>query len=565
MKGPCLLIRPKFLGFRNTVLRSDGGRRKKLLILVGLGLVFCGGMFIGSCRALIHFRSAEIIGDLLAHHFLGMIFLVFFSMLIFSHVLAALSNLYLSKDLELCHSLPVTLEEIFVSRAAYTFMDSSWMLLVFGLPVFLAYAYVYHPGPGFYFTLLHMNLAMAIIAAGIGILVTMFLVYIFPAQRTRDIIMILSILMIVALYVLFRFLRPERLVNPDSFLTVMQYINALKAPQSPYLPNQWITETLWDSLTGNNTKGRLFEVMLTWSTATAIAVINMWVANAIYFKGFSKAQESKRRRWGSGLLDLTATFTTRPFGRDMAAVLTKDIREFFRNNAQWSQVLLLGAIIVVYVYNFTVLPLEKSPIRLDFLQNQLAFLNMGLAGFVLSAVCVRFIYTAVSTEGEAYWILRSSPLGLKRYLWGKYLFSLIPLLILAEVLIIATNYFLHVTPFMMVLSSCTMFFMVLGITALGVGIGAIYPDFRCENIVRVSTGFGGVLYMIISSLFVGTVVVLEAGPVYILFMANLHEKAVTSSQWLFIGISFLLVLVINILAIIKPMQMGLKALEAAEV
>jgi ABC-2 type transport system permease protein len=494
-----------------------------------------------------------------------MVLLIFFSMLIFSHVIAALSNLFLSRDLEFCHSTPVLPEEVFVSRAIYTIIDSSWMLIIFGLPIFMAYGYVYRPGPGFYFTLLHLNLAMVIIAAGIGILVTMILVYVFPAQRTKDVIMLLSVLMVMGLYLMFRFLRPERLVNPDAFFTVTQYLSALKAPQSAYLPTQWITETLWDSLTGQAGNSHLFEVILTWTTAATFVVVNVWAAHAIYFEGFSKSQEAKKRRiGGKKLLEPFVKFLTRPFGKDLAALMAKDVRTFFRDNTQWSQLLLLVALVVVYVYNFTVLPMDKSPLRVDFLQNELAFLNMGLAGFVLSAVSARFVFTAVSSEGEAYWIVRSSPLRLKRYLWGKFLFFLFPMFILAETLIIVTNFFLDVTLFMMVLSSCTTFFMVFGIVSLGIGLGALYPNFKYQNIAQVSTSFGGVLYMIVSSLFIATIIVLEAWPVYILFMSDLRGNAVTMFQWFFIVVSFLAVFIINAVAIFIPMKIGLKALQKYE-
>ena len=438
--------------------------------MAGLGLFFCAVMFVLASRVLVYFQSAEVIGDLLSRLLLSMVLLTFFSLLIFSHIIAALSNLFLSKDLDFCHATPALPEEIFLSRALYTFIDSSWMLIIFGLPVFLAYGYVYRPGPGFYFTLVHMNLAMALIAAGIGILVTMILVHIFPAQRTKDVIMLLSVLMLVGLYLMFRFLRPERLVNPDAFFTVTQYLGAIKAPHSPYLPTQWITETLWDSLTGSAGKNHIFEVTLTWLTAAAILVVNVWVAHFVYFEGFSKSQEAKKRNTKGGkLLDIVVRVVTRPFKDDLAVVMAKDVRTFFRDNTQWSQLLLLVALVVVYVYNFSVLPIDMSPIRFKFLQNELAFLNMGLAGFVLSAVSARFVFTAVSSEGEAYWVVRSSPMRLGRYLWGKFGFFLFPMILLAEVLIIVTNLLLDVTPFMMILCSVTMFFMVFGIVAIGVG------------------------------------------------------------------------------------------------
>ena len=563
MQGLLLLIRPRLQGLKNQMRGVQG--KKRVWIMGGLGLAFCGGMFAASSRVLVYFQSVEMIGDILARQLLSMVLLTFFSMLIFSSIITALSNLYLSKDLELCHSMPVSVEELFISRSLYTFVDSSWMVIIFALPVFLAYAYVYRPGPNFYFSLIHMNAAMAIIASCIGILMTMVLVYIFPAQRTKDIILLLSIIMIVALYLLFRFLRPERLVNPEAFFSVAQYVSALKAPDSPYLPTHWITETLWADLNATEGRSHLFEVLLTWTTAASVAVINIWTARFIYFDGFSKSQEAKKRRAvGKRLLDLLIMSVSKPFGRDLSEIISKDIRVFFRDNTQWSQLLLLAALIVVYLYNFSVLPLDKSPIRLDFLQNQLAFLNMGLAGFVLSAVCARFVYPAVSAEGEAYWIIRSSPLKLGRYLWGKYLFFIFPILLLAEVLIVATNYLLDVTRFMMILSSVTIGFMVLGIVALGIGLGASYPKFKHENVGQVSTGFGGFLYMMISSLFIGLIIILEAGPVYVLFMSQVRGSVITSLQWLFIVSSFSAVILIICVAIIRPMKAGLKALEEYE-
>ena len=63
----------------------------------------------------------------------------------------------------------------------------------------------------------------------------------------------------------------------------------------------------------------------------------------------------------------------------------EDMRNFFRDNTQWSQMLLLGALVIVYLYNFSVLPLERSPLRLEFLQNQIAFLALEWASLNAAA------------------------------------------------------------------------------------------------------------------------------------------------------------------------------------
>ncbi|MGA7965237.1 MAG: hypothetical protein WCB49_05005, partial [Gammaproteobacteria bacterium] len=378
-------------------------------------------------------------------------------------------------------------------------------------------------------------------------------------------ILLLSIVMVIALYFLFRFLRPERLVDPEAFFSVVEYMGALKAPDSPYLPTRWIGETLWGSLRPSPGRGHLFNVLLTWTTALALLVINTWVANVVYFSGFSKSREAKKRRsGGKRVLAFAAEACAKPFGTELGAIISKDIKVFFRDNTQWTQLLLLGALVVVYVFNFSVLPLQKSPIPLDFLQNELAFLNLGLAGFVLSAVCARFVFTAVSAEGEAYWIIRTSPLNLKRYLWGKYLLFLPPMLLLGEALVLLTNHYLNVTSFMMALSGVTMFFLTFSIVSMAMGFGALYPRFKHENIAQVSMGFGGLSYMIVSSLVTAMVILIEAWPVYTIFMAHKRGTEISAGQWIFIIASFAAVAAILLAALFKPMKKGLEALERYE-
>ena len=559
-----LLISPKFIGFKNGLKRSRSKTKIKVLTLTGIGILFWLALFLPFYKVLIYFSSQEIIGDILARHLLAMVLLIFFSLLIFSHIITALSNLYISQDLELCHSSPATLTEIFLSRSFYTVIDSSWMLLVFGLPVMMAYGFVYHAGLNYYLSLICVSFPLIIIAASLGIMLIMVLVRSFPAQRARDIIMFLSLILIVILYFLFRFLRPERLVNPEAFISIAQYLGALKTPDSPYLPSHWATDILWARLIKYK-GGHVLNYLLLWSTAFAMVVIDIWMAGLIYFHGFSKAQEAKRRsRTGRKILERIVSVITRPLGPDMTSLIAKDVRTFFRDNSQWSQLLLLGALVVVYLYNFSVLPLERSPIKSIYLQNALSFLNIGLAGFVISALSVRFIFPAVSSEGQAFWIILSSPLSPRRFLWSKFLTYLLPMLVLAEMLIIYTNYLLKVTPFMMVLSSVTIFFLVFGIVALGVGLGAVYPNFRHENIAQVATGFGGLIYMIISSIFIALVIMLEAGPVYTILSTHFRGQEISHLQWIWIVGSFILVIFLNIFAVQRPMAAGLKAINGYE-
>jgi ABC-2 type transport system permease protein len=143
----------------------------------------------------------------------------------------------------------------------------------------------------------------------------------------------------------------------------------------------------------------------------------------------------------------------------------------------------------------------------------------------------------------------------------KFFVYFIPLLLLTEILIVATNILLQVTDFMMILSTVTVFLMVPGVVAMGVGLGAAYPDFQSENPAQAVTSFGGLLFMILCAGFIGLVIILEAGPVYAVFMAGIRGQSLSILQWIWLVISFALVLLLCILAVILPMRLGERRLE----
>ena len=100
----------------------------------------------------------------------------------------------------------------------------------------------------------------------------------------------------------------------------------------------------------------------------------------------------------------------------------------------------------MYLYNFRVLDLSRIPYMSGFIKNVYAFINLGMAGFVMATVAVRFVFPAVSAEGAAFWIIRTAPISLRDFLWSKFWTGLVPVLVLTEVLTIAANEFLGVDP-----------------------------------------------------------------------------------------------------------------------
>lgn len=526
-----------------------------------IGALFWSGLFAISMRVLVYFKGIEDIGDILNYKLLSMMLITAFALLIFSSILTCLSKLYLSRDLLLVHSLPVACHKIFIARWIDSTVDSSWMVVIYTLPVFISFGIVYAAGPLYYISSCLSVFSLAIIASAFGATIVMIAVRVVPASRMKSIFVFLGILFFVILYLAIRLLKPELLVDPEVFDTVLVYITALQTPSSPLLPSTWAFDAIKDALTGAFSDS-LFHMGLSWSFAGTLVFAIIVVADAVYYDGFSRTQTAQVRLIKSNtILEKLTGFLT----GSTRAYAIKEIKSFFRDQSQWSQLFLIAALVVIYVYNFKVLPLEKSPIETIYLQNLLSFLNMGLALFVLTAVAGRFAYPAVSTEKDAFWIVRSSPAPIRNFLWIKFVIYYVPLMILTEILIFTTNILLNVTPFMMALSTITVFLLVPGIVAMGIGLGAAYPDFKAENPAQTVTSFGGLVFMIFCAGYIAAVIIIEAGPVYYIFMAGYWKKSLSLFQWLWAAGSFAAVFVLSISAVVFPMRFGRKKLSAYQI
>jgi ABC-2 type transport system permease protein len=140
---------------------------------------------------------------------------------------------------------------------------------------------------------------------------------------------------------------------------------------------------------------------------------------------------------GLKIVDVAAAWV--PMSAIRRQLFVKDVKVFLRDVSQWLQLLPLLALVLVYLYNFRAIDLNRIPYMSGVLKNAYAFLNLGLAGFVLATVAVRFVLSAVSMEGFAFWIIRVSPISFRDFLWSKFWTGVVPILVLTEGLTITAN------------------------------------------------------------------------------------------------------------------------------
>ncbi len=525
-RGPRLwiVLSPKWQSARARLRQERDGAGTRFALLALLALAFWSGVFGILYRVLRYFRGVAEIGDLLSTKLLGLALLAFSSILLLSNLITALSSFFLAKDLDLLAASPVHSIRFYLAKLTETTLHSSWMVALLAVPLFAAYGIVYHGGPLWPVVVLGAFIPFLVLPAVVGTGLTLLLVNLVPARRAKELLSLIAIGAVASLVLVLRVAQPEQLVRPEGFRSLADFVSMLQAPTNPWLPSEWAMRMLMNWLLQIADPQ---PVAFLWGGTALGLGVGALLYRELYRKAFSKAQESARvaagGRWSAALGALL-----RWLPAERREFILKDTRLFFRDPTQWSQLILLAVLILVYLFNIQALPLfsgDRFPASVITL---VVFLNLGLAGFVLAAIAARFLFPSVSLEGRQMWLLRSSPLDLRAMLWSKYWIGTVPLLVLAVLLTIVTNLILRASPFMALVSLVTMVIFTLAASALALSFGAFYPRFDTENAAQIPTSFGGLVYMMASVTLLALVIMLEAPTVTAQIRA---EQSGVGAEW----------------------------------
>lgn len=430
------LLVPKVLTQRARLASGASGRGARAAALIIIGLIFWAFIFGTLYRLLNYLKGTAEIGSALAGKLLGMILISFSALLLLSNVITALSSFFLAKDLDVLVGSPADWLKVYGAKLLETLINSSWMVVLMSIPMFTAYGIVFEGGFGFAIYAVALFIPFLVIPSVLGSAITLTLVNAFPARRTRDILSLVAVATAGGLVLLLRIVRPERLARPEGFRSLMDFVGVLQTPSSPFLPSAWLERAVMGWLrTGS---ADWLGVALLWTTAAAFVVFGALLHRMWFYRGYSKAQEGGHRQAHAGATSGLVFRLLAPIGAVRRELVLKELRLFFRDTTQWSQLILLAVLVVVYVFNIRYLPLRGDGITF-FLINVVPFLNLGLAGFVLASIAARFLFPAVSLEGRTLWLLRSSPISMRDLLWAKFWVGTIPLLVLALTIVCVTD------------------------------------------------------------------------------------------------------------------------------
>ena len=532
------LLRARLWSIRNTLLsrRSIGITLTWALIVVVLSI----GLYQLSCRLFLKVdqvdqissvlatiqsvsalldNRAPTIGEMLNRTLLMMFLFSLMIMLLISNVITALSTFFSSEELDLIFSSPLSYRSLFCSKFVETAIQSSWMVFIVLVPFLAALGRVYRAPTWFYFVAWVPLVPFVVYCTATGIIITLLLAKVFPVSQTRNLLRFLAVLGAGAVLIIFRVMRPELLVAPDHFREFLVMLNTPWNPHLENIPSGWaVKEILW--MMDFPLSALWYDHLLLWLGAAVCLVITYRFCSRLHLACWQVHLEISDESVGpmirsGSLTEVKESLLDRllsPLGIAGRSILSKDVRVFCRSPVIWTQIMLMVVIMIIYLYNVHLLPLKTmhgvSPVFLEWL----AFLNIGFVAFVVVALGLRFGFPAISLEGQGFFLIHNSPVGIDRYFMIKFWSNFVPLNGISLTLVLVSDYILGVRSWVFWLSILDVALLTYMIAALALGFGAFYHDFKRQSLSEIPSSFGGMVFMVTTLSSVVLVMLLQALP-----------------------------------------------------
>jgi len=532
--------------------KSISSTRKSNLIVYSLVFsIFLSGVFLFFFRIFLFLAPIEVIGTIIADKLITYSFFIFTLLLFMSNGITALSTLYHSKELDYLHSTPLQPFCIFSLKLIETAFYSSWATLIGGLPIILSYLIAFSSFHIKIILIIFPLLTFIFIPSGLGVSTIIILKRINPRWTIKQLAAGLGTLS--ALYV-FIYIQttPYNFNVPDTLNleAINQFVQSLKV-SNPYFPNEWFYKCV-SALANNNFEIFIKNLTLLLSGSLISISLAFLLSNLFYRTSWMSAESNS----GSFLIHKKLLSNKLP---TILNILQKDIKIFLRSPLQWSQLMIIGVLLIVYTFSLRRTPLY---VRDPFWLSVLALVNTGFIGYITATLSLRFVYPGISLEGRTWWSLRSVPLSSELILHSKsILFFLINFLI-AEAVIILSNFILVRYAIIVLLSAVLSAIFSFVSVYLNVSMGTLFADFKETNPAKIASGTGGLLTAAINLLYIAISMVLFATPISIYIKNRLEGNLISIHTPLIIS-SFIF-LIITLLIVFIPLKYAKKRIKEIE-
>ncbi|RJP77091.1 MAG: hypothetical protein C4524_08765 [Candidatus Zixiibacteriota bacterium] len=507
-----------------------------------------------------YLMGAPDLGKLVLARFFELAFLLFFSVLMISTALTALSMLYREDELAMLFSLPLSQGAIFTAKYLEVIFYSSWALVVLTIPFILSYAVYFDVNWVALFSLFAgLLLPLVLISGSLGVGAAVMLRWLLGGLPRRQVFTWAAVVLGLVVTVFLVVILSRQGVSQKGFMYLVMMLDAENRQDPSLVPHELIARGFFSLLENRyDALERIILTLLGLCSLTVLLVLDM--GRVLYYRSYLAGLDRSHRpaRARSRLFDRSWKTGRNWLSPLYRALLTKDLLEFRRSPLQWSQVLLLLGFWALYLANLGNLGLFFD-LRSQFWKMLFFYGNLCFACYFAAALAGRFVFPLVSLEGRGLWMLRSAPVAMDTLIWAKFWQAFLPLFFLAGTVVAVGDIILGVHSGLTQVSLLVIFVVTFSLTALALGLGAVFADYSQANPMKIANTPGGILCIFISLVFSVLVTTIVAWPAYQHYKFTQFQAIFPLTEWV---TAVIMIIALGLLLTVIPLKLGLAALNS---
>ena len=462
---------------------------KERIILAIIYILFFIGIFYGSRYLFDKIMSIPVFGEILLSRVINLTFLMFMVLILFSSLFLSIEYFYSSKDVELLFSYPIRPFSVYSKTILEITLSSSQTTILFLLPIILSLA-SYFDYPIYIFIFPFFLFLFFLLVSTISTTISHVILRITPREKVRNFLIVVFITLFSLLYLLLVFFKPTSLYRLNFKDILLNYLLKLKMKEIAILPSTWISDLLLYSLLRKPKEISIEAVKLLFFSLI-FYLLSLKVTGKLLKRNLFRGNEVRRGK------SVKSIFISRFFKPIEGEIIKKEILLLIRTPSEWSEVILILSLVLVYITNFSKLSL------LSYFKPIFSQFNFFLISFILSSLSLRFPYTQISKEGKGFLLLKSFPINLKDFMLSKvYLYSIF-LVPLGGLLNFFVNYLGGVGMTKTLAFTLVASLNSFELNALSVGFGSLYIKPEATSYGEILSSAGSIVYMVVSMLISG--------------------------------------------------------------
>jgi len=511
------LLKTGLHSFANAIRYGGEARRKWIGQIAGFSVMVFALFFAANAA----FRFAErLLGEAFEIQLLSFISLfmsVGMVMLLRDGTETSMKILYQREDIPLLISSPIAPATVFSYKLLQIITSNLWGLGIWLLPAWIALARIFHPPWPFYLLLLPVLFLFLVILVTIIATIMTVIIRFFSSPKVMLVVKVITGAMSFLVGLGFALFFIWGIGNIQD---VVNFLTKLQMPMASWYPHVWVGNFLSSFLPDVDISPLRWGLLLL-ATSIGLPAVAVALATRIYYRSWEllqSAQTTTRKR--PKIKSASIKLFTR--GR-MRAIIVKDLRMLMHNRQQIMMIVMLSAITLLIILGVVG---KSGGVPKDIMDTIMPLMFVVI--FYSLIISLGMTWGAFKSEGDAWWILQSSPIPPATLYKAKLIFGFAIALLYTEFWLAFAMMLIRVQIKIGLPVMCATGVLTAALVAINLTIGSLPWMAEIGQWKKSPNPTARIATYILSMMFE---IILLIGPTIILFIAWESEELPLFSQF----------------------------------